>query len=59
MFAAAAELLAEVCEDAAANAEVEPAVAAQQAQQAQRGGGVLSGVVSVEAAVGRGPEGIK
>ena len=65
LFSTAAELLAEVCEDAAANDEVAPAgaAAAQQAQQAQQhegaGAGVLGGVVNIEAAVGRGLEGVK
>ena len=65
LFSSAAELLAEVCEDAAANDEVAPAgaAAAQQAQQAQQhegaGAGVLGGVVNIEAAVGRGLEGVK
>jgi hypothetical protein len=58
LFASAAELLAEVCEDAAANAEVAPVPPAGAAQQAQRDR-VLGGVVNIEAAVGRGPEGIK
>ncbi|GAB4814301.1 hypothetical protein N2152v2_001347 [Parachlorella kessleri] len=65
LFSSAAELLAEVCEDAAANDEVAPAgaAAARQAQQAQQQGGaaagVLGGVVNIEAAVGRGLEGVK
>lgn len=50
----------QVCEDWEANAEVEPCLA-QQAQQAQRGDAqsTLGGVLNVEAAVGRGPDGLR